>query len=114
MLTSPRNGRHWALKGKISSDEIFPGQRERTLAWLRERGRVPTPWVVIVEAPEWSEAIRLAEQALRGEDCNRLIPYDHRIDKHPDSGKDAWYLSIAADCADIKPDDYPVDRRKSL
>lgn len=96
------------------TDEIFPGQRERTLAWLRERGRVPTPWKVIVEAASWDEAVRLAEQALMDQDCNHLIPYDHRIDKHPETGNDAWHISVAGDCADIRPEDYPVRPAKVL
>lgn len=96
------------------SDEIFPGQRERTLAWLREQGRVPTPWVVIVEASDWAEAVRFAEQAVMSQDCNRLIPYDYSIDKHSDTGNNAWHISVAADCADIRPEEYPVRPPKIL
>jgi len=96
------------------SDETFPGQRERSIAWLRERGRVPTPWKVIVEAPSWDEAVRRAEQALLDQDCNRVFAYDYHVGTHPDTGKEAWYLSFTADCAEVLPEDYPVRPAKTV
>jgi hypothetical protein len=90
------------------SDEIFPGQREGVLDYLRNRGRVPTPWKVVVEAPDFNEAAMLAERAVMAQDCDLVLPYGYEIVKHPHTGDDAWEISLIGDCVGIDPEAYPV------